>query len=315
MPAAPAPPNESERIRSLRALEVLDTPAEERFDRLTRLARRLFDVPIAAVSLVDTDRQWFKSEVGLDMEETPREQSFCAHAILDENVMIVPDATRDPRFEDNPLVREAPGIRFYAGAPVRAPDGSALGTLCVIGHEPREFDPDDATALRDLADMVEQELKAFTLATMDDLTGLTNRRGFHALAGQSLAVARRTERPLTLLLVDLDNFKEINDTLGHAAGDAALRTFADCLLQSFRESDVVARLGGDEFCVLMSGSTEGDAERPLEELERRLAEAEGGERIAFSVGAATFDPEVHASVADLAEEADRRMYEDKRTKG
>lgn len=314
MPAAPAPPNESERIRSLRALEVLDTPAEERFDRLTRLARRLFDVPIAAVSLVDSDRQWFKSKAGLDIEETPRQQSFCAHAILDENVTIVPDATRDARFEDNPLVRQAPGIRFYAGAPVRAPDGSALGTLCVIGHEPREFDPEDATALRDLADMVEQELKAFTLATMDDLTGLTNRRGFHALAGQALAVARRTERPLTLLLVDLDNFKEINDTLGHAAGDAALRTFADCLLASFRESDVVARLGGDEFCVLMSGSTERDVERPLQALERRLAEAEGGEGIAFSVGAATFDPEHHASVADLAEEADRRMYEDKREK-
>lgn len=312
MPAAPTPTDERDRIRSLHGLDILDTPAEERFDRLTRLARRLFDVPIAAVSLIDSDRQWFKSKVGLEVEETPREQAFCAHAILDEDVTVVEDATRDTRFRDNPFVRSVPGVRFYAGAPVKAPDGSALGTLCVIGNEPRDFDEEDEVALRDLADMVEQELKAYTLATMDDLTDLTNRRGFHALASQSLAIARRTGRPATLLLFDLNDFKEVNDTLGHAAGDAVLRTFADGLLASFRDSDVVARLGGDEFCVLLTGATEADVARPLEILEAHIADAANGHLISFSVGTAAFDPELHDTVADLAEEADSRMYEHKR---
>jgi diguanylate cyclase (GGDEF)-like protein len=312
VPEAPTPPNESERIRSLHGLGVLDTPPEEQFDRLTRLARRLFDVPMAAVTLVDTDRQWFKSKVGLDIDETPRAEAFCAHAILDDDVMVVSDATRDARFEDNPLVRNAPGIRFYAGAPVKAPDGSPLGTLCVLGHEARDFDEDDQVALRDLADIVEEELRAYTLATMDDLTGLSNRRGFEALATQTLALARRNGRPATLLMFDLDDFKEVNDTLGHPAGDRVLRTFADALVASFRDSDVVARLGGDEFCVLVSGTPEENVARPLEVLETRLAEAERGDRIAFSVGAASYDPDVHASIADLAEAADGRMYEHKR---
>lgn len=310
MPAAETPPDERERLESLDELDLLDTPAEERFDRLTRLARRLFDVPIAAVSLVDSDRQWFKSRAGLDLEETPRDQAFCAHAILDDQVMVVPDASSDSRFADNPLV---PGIRFYAGAPVKAPDGRALGTLCVIGHEPREFGEEDADSLRDLADMVERELEAHTLATMDDLTGLTNRRGFNALAAHALATSQRTDRPVTLLLFDLDEFKQVNDTLGHAAGDRVLRSFADSLIASFRDSDVVARIGGDEFCVLLTGASEADIDGPLERLRARIATSNDGDDISFSVGAATYDPEVHGSVADLMKAADERMYEDKRS--
>jgi diguanylate cyclase (GGDEF)-like protein len=304
------PDNETQRLRSLRALDLLDTPPEERFDRLTRVARRLFDTPIALMSLVDADRQWFKSRPGLDFPQTPREHSFCAHAILGEGVFVVPDALEDERFRDNPLVRSFPEIRFYAGCPVRAPDGSALGTLCVIDHEPREVREDDVEALRDLAGLAEQELKSLTLATIDELTDVTNRRGFEAIASHTLALCRRVDRPATLLLFDLDDFKAVNDTRGHLAGDQMLKDFAAHLLATFRDSDVVARLGGDEFCVLLSGATTRDVPRPLSELESLTKRDD--RPIRFSVGAASYQPKRHTSVADLLADADAEMYKQKR---
>ncbi len=312
MPPAPLPENESQRLRSLRALDILDTPPEERFDRLTRVARRLFDTPIALMSLVDADRQWFKSRPGLDFPQTPREHSFCAHAILAEGVFVVPDAMLDDRFRESPLVTSFPEIRFYAGCPVRAPDGSALGTLCVIDHEPRDVQEGDVDALRDLAGMAEQELKSIALATIDDLTGLANRRGFDAIAAHTIAMCRRVDRPATLLLFDLDGFKQINDTLGHEAGDNVLRRFGKELLATFRDSDVVARRGGDEFCVLLSGATAGDVPRPLALLLDRLAGDDKNPPVLFSVGAATYDPARHETVAHLVQEADIAMYRQKR---
>lgn len=152
------PPDEAERLASLRALGLLDTPAEERFDRITRLARVLFDVPIALISLVDADRQWFKSRSGLDAEQTPREISFCGHAILGSDLFEIPDATRDERFRDNPLVAGEPDLRFYAGAPLSAPDGRKIGTLCVVDRRPRELTPAQRAALRDLAACAEREI-------------------------------------------------------------------------------------------------------------------------------------------------------------
>ncbi len=155
---APIPEDEPQRLQALRGLRVLDSPPEERFDRLTRLARRLFDVPIALISLVDSDRQWFKSCQGLGVRETSREVAFCAHAILGADVMVVQDALQDSRFADNPLVRGEPRVRFYAGQPLSAPDGSRVGTLCIVDHRPRQLVEPDLQALRDLGVLVEQEL-------------------------------------------------------------------------------------------------------------------------------------------------------------
>ena len=155
---APLPEHEGQRLRALRSLRVLDTPPEERFDRVTRIAAQLFDVPTAFVSLVDRDRQWFKSKVGLDADETPRELSFCAHAILDRGVLQVPDALQDPRFADNPTVTGPPRVRFYAGAPLAAPDGSRVGSLCIVDHRARQLDEQQLRLLRDLANLVEAEL-------------------------------------------------------------------------------------------------------------------------------------------------------------
>jgi phosphoribosyl 1,2-cyclic phosphodiesterase/DNA-binding response OmpR family regulator len=154
---APRPADEPERVRALHDLAILDSPPEERFDRITRLARRLFDMPIALVSLVATERQWFKSRQGLDIPETSRDSSFCAHAILDEGVFVVGDASLDPRFAENPLVTGTPRIRFYAGRPVRS-GNFRVGTLCLIDQTPRQLGADDMEVLEDLAALVESEL-------------------------------------------------------------------------------------------------------------------------------------------------------------
>jgi two-component system, sensor histidine kinase and response regulator len=158
---APVPENDIQRLQALRQLAILDTAADERFDRITRIAAKLLGVPIVAVSLVDEDRQWFKSIQGLNVSETGRDISFCGHAIYNrEDLFVIPDASADERFADNPLVTDAPGIRFYAGGPVHTTDGQAVGTLCVIDTEPRMFSDEQRQLLRDLADMVESEIRS-----------------------------------------------------------------------------------------------------------------------------------------------------------
>ena len=157
---APLPADEEKRISALRTLALLDTSAEDRFDRITRLAARLFNVPIALITLVDTERQWFKSRAGEIVQQTPRDQSFCAHAILDLRPLVVPDTLADDRFADNPLVTATPRVRFYAGQALLAPDGSAVGTLCLIDHQPRDFAQAELIALGDLAALAERELYA-----------------------------------------------------------------------------------------------------------------------------------------------------------
>jgi len=310
------PQNEAARLETLRALEVLDTQSEERFDRLTRLARHLFRVPIALVSLVDDERQWFKSCDGLEVSETPREVSFCGHAILQDEILLVPDATKDERFHDNPLVADDPSIRFYAGYPLRAPNGHKLGTLCLIDREPRALGVEELAILEDLGQMAQNELVSLELATTDPLTGLSNRRGFELIAGKAVAVCRRLERPVTLLYFDLNGFKQINDTLGHREGDRILIEVSRRLSENFRDSDVVARLGGDEFCVLLSAISREDVEVPLHRLESDLAKLTEDDpsrkALSFSVGKVEFDPDQHSSLNDLLHEADQRMYEHKR---
>jgi diguanylate cyclase (GGDEF)-like protein/PAS domain S-box-containing protein len=159
MPAALPPPDETERLEFLRLLKLLDTAPEPIFDQVTRLTSRLLGVPTALFSLVDVDRQWFKSRVGMDVQETPRDQAFCGHAILQTAPLVVPDASADARFSDNPLVAGQPKIRFYAGVPIRSRDGLALGTLCAIDSKPRELTTDQLETLRDLADIIKREIQ------------------------------------------------------------------------------------------------------------------------------------------------------------
>lgn len=309
------PPLDDEhcRLAALHELRLLDTPPEERFDRVTRVAQRLFDVPIAVVSLVDAERQWFKSVVGLEVTETRRAVSFCGHALAADRVMVVPDAAIDERFADNPLVTGAPHIRFYAGCPVRGRDGHLVGTLCVIDTRPRTFDADDVASLRDLAGMVEEQLGQAQDATLDALTGLLNRRGVWLVGDYLVGSARRQAADVVALMFDLDAFKAINDTHGHGAGDAALVLFAKALRGAFRSGDVVSRLSGDEFCVIARTHVV-DVPRMLTRLDVALdvLNAKAAYRLGYSVGIAALDPARHATFDDWLASADAGMYDHKR---
>ena len=312
------PPDEDARLAELRSLNVLDTIAEERFDRLTRMARRLFGVDVALVSLVDESRQWFKSCAGMELSETPRDISFCGHAILGDGAFVIPDALQDERFCDNPMVAGPPHVRFYAGCPLRGPGGRKLGTLCIIDSKPRAFSDEDVEMLVDLALMVEREFSAIEWATVDELTGLSNRRGFMMLAQHSLQLCMRQNIPAALVFIDLDHLKQVNDQLGHAEGDWVLVTFAQHLMKAFRSSDVVARLGGDEFLVLLTNHSKAAAESAMARLQQALdatneAEARGYD-ISFSYGLVEFDPKRHHTIGALISEGDSLMYKTKKAR-
>ena len=315
MIAPSLPIDETQRLMSLHALHILDTPNENRYDRITRMARRLFDVDICLISLVDTNRQWFKSKVGLDACETERDISFCGHAILHDEVFVINDAATDDRFFDNPLVTGAPNVRFYAGYPIKSPTGHRIGTLCIIDSKPRKLSSDEIRTLKDLGAMVEDEIKIASQAAVDDLTRVANRRGFHLFANNTLSVCRRTGTPAELAFFDLDGFKAINDTYGHAAGDDVLKHFAGLLVKCFRDADAIGRLGGDEFVVLLVGS-DGNADVALNRLHAMAADSdcEIHQLLAWSVGIIRFDPERHSTIESLLVEADSDMYDNKVSK-
>ncbi|HFQ5107446.1 TPA: diguanylate cyclase [Vibrio vulnificus] len=312
------PDNEPQRIADLHSLNILDTAAEERFDRVTRIARRLFDVPIALVSLVDEDRQWFKSCFGLDVSETPRDISFCGHAILGADTLIVEDASQDARFADNPLVTGEPHIRFYAGVPLMFEHSSSLGTLCIIDTKPRTLNEDERLDLIDLAKMAERELAATYSASIDDLTQISNRRGFMTLAKKSMAYCEVGDYPYSIAYLDLNGFKPINDQFGHQEGDRALKAFADTMKKSFRESDIFARLGGDEFVVFMSGASRSVAQiaiqRFTEALQRYNQSANRGYDLSFCAGIVSVEPDANISLDELLSQADKAMYQQKGNK-
>ncbi len=323
------PPDEPERLAALRMLEILDTPAEERFDRVTRMARRLFDVPIALVSLVDEKRQWFKSSQGLLVNETPRAVSFCAHAILGDGPFVVPDASEDVRFADNPLVTGPPDIRFYAGVPLRGLEGERLGTLCIIDREPRSLSASEVESLVDLASWAQSELRVVGLtqrerelvrernrfrhqALVDPLTRVWSRGAIDDLLEREVARSRREGGDFSVAMVDLDRFKRVNDEQGHPAGDLALREVAQRIRAAVRTYDLVGRYGGEEFLLLLPGADAAEAPRVGERVRARVAAdlvdvGTAKIELTASVGIAVFAPGVKPdALVAAADEALRR---------
>jgi diguanylate cyclase (GGDEF)-like protein len=311
------PSDEEERLQALSILNILDSAPEERFDRLTRLAKKMFDVPISLVSLVDKNRQWFKSHDGLDVTETSRDISFCAHAILHDKTFIVNDTLSDARFADNPLVTNDPHIRFYAGCPLKAPNGLNVGTLCIIDNKPRDFCAADLASLQDLVALVECELAAIHLATIDDLTGISNRRGFTLHAKQILRFSHAQAIPTSLVFMDLNKFKQINDQFGHAIGNHALKTFAALLQKASGQSDLLARSGGDEFLALLADAKQQDAIAFIDRLSSAINQCNATNqlqyKLSFAYGIVESNPMQPACLHELISESDRQMYQQKQS--
>jgi diguanylate cyclase (GGDEF)-like protein len=310
------PRNEAERLHALRTLKILDTDQEERFDRVTRMAKRMFGVNISLVSLVDEDRQWFKSKQGLEASETPRDISFCGHAINQNELFIIPDTFEDERFYDNPLVTGLLNIRFYAGYPLQIKEGLNIGTLCLIDSEPQHLENEDQQLLKDLGAMVEQEIRSIQMATIDDLTLISNRRGLSALSEHTLKVCRRKNMMASLILFDLNKFKPINDEYGHDEGDYALTQFADVMRDVFRESDVIGRLGGDEFVVMLGDTTPVQTQSALLRFDHALKaknrEINKPYNIEYSAGVSVTPPDEEKSLEQMLAEADKAMYDRKK---
>ena len=304
--------DEESRLADLQSLGILDTPTEERFDRLTRLARRTFNVPFATVSLIDGDREWFKSSQGMDVREMPRAGSFSAEAIWHDDITVVQDASLDPRFAQ--IARDT-GIKFYAGYPIRSHRGYTIGSLTIADTTPRKFSNDDKLCLKDLGELIEEEVTVQSIANIDDLTNLFNRRGFIGVGEHVIAICKRMRRPATMMFFDLDGFKAVNDNFGHAEGDKVLKNIGTLMQSVFRNSDVVARMGGDEFCVLLTGTDTDHVERPLSNLTEsiEMQNQHTPYDIGYSVGVVEFDKR-HQSLSRLMEEADHLMYEQKKTR-
>ncbi|QNE32982.1 sensor domain-containing diguanylate cyclase [Sphingomonas sp. NBWT7] len=258
--------DEPARIAALHRLEVLDTAVEEPFEKIVTLVRTVLAVPMATVTLVDRDRQWFKARRGLEVDQTPRSVSFCTHTIQQREPLIVEDADLDPRFAGTPLVKGPPYIKSYAGVPLRTPEGYNIGSLCAMDTRPRRFSPADVAILSNFANIVCDELELRMIAQVDHLTGALTRRGFNDQADREIARANRYGRRGTLVMLDLDHFKTVNDTHGHAVGDRVLQQVAEILRVTLRPSDVFGRLGGEEFAILLPETIGNEAAAVIERL-------------------------------------------------
>jgi diguanylate cyclase len=317
---------EADRLKALAEYRILDTGPEEAYDRIAELARKIFAMPVSLVSLIDERRQWFKAHPGMPVAWVPRRDALCAHTILRNGVLVVPDALSEPMFADNPMVTGAPGIRFYAGAPLRTADGLPLGTLCVIDHEPREFSTEDEAILQDLAqlvmDQMQMRLSGYALqtaneklahqATHDSLTGLANRAYFDSRLEEAIAQAAECNGQLAVLYVDLDGFKPVNDRLGHRLGDLVLREVSARLAKVGPRGSTLARLGGDEFVLLLPGVQDGtDAALVSAELAYALEDPivieEHEIAVRATVGWSVF-PEDGETALKLLQSADSHMY-------
>uniref|UniRef100_A4X064 diguanylate cyclase n=1 Tax=Cereibacter sphaeroides (strain ATCC 17025 / ATH 2.4.3) TaxID=349102 RepID=A4X064_CERS5 len=262
---------EARRIAALRQYHILDTLPDREFDIITRTVQHVFNVPMTAITFIDSYRQWFKSEIGMDRRETDRASSFCNRTIEGSGPMAVADALEDPRFSSSPLVCGPPHIRAYLGAPLPTPEGHNIGVLCIMDHAPRAFSSRDGALLTHFAQLVMERLELRRSISEDMLTGACMRRAFEEQFAAALHRRQGSGDELTLVLFDIDEFKAFNDTYGHPVGDRILRAVGRCTRSMIRPGDIFGRIGGDEFAIVLNGTPLATAERRVERLRRRFA--------------------------------------------
>ncbi|MHA7878663.1 MAG: EAL domain-containing protein [Saccharospirillum sp.] len=258
---------ERRRLASLHHLNILDTPYEARFDRITALAIELFRVPMALISLVDAERQWFKSHRGITQRETLRSESFCTHTIEGDDILVIENAQTDHRVRHLPLVTGRQHIRFYAGYPLNAPDGSHVGTLCILDTEPRRLTDRERQWLTALGQQTEAALVLDPKQSIDTVTGRLNRQTFEQRAQPLLSLFEAAGRNASLMLASIDNLSQINRNAGRDVGDKVLREFGRRLSHNVGELDFVGRYGGNDFIVLILDGQSNANDR----LQKRLA--------------------------------------------
>ena len=306
---APPPASEAEqaRLRALLRYRILDTLPEPVYDDVVRIASTLCGTPQAVLTFIDEDRQWFKASVGIEGEQTERSIAFCDQAIRrPEEITLVTDASVHPLFRNYPQVTGPDHLRFYAGAPMVTPDGHALGTVCVVDQVPRDLSEAQADALRGLARLVVQLLEArrgqldsqrqlaerelvtqdlldyqreleaqnrelATEASHDALTGLLNRSGMRRATERAHASGWAKSGPFCVAVLDIDHFKRINDSLGHAAGDLVIQILGEEIRRAVRGGDIAVRYGGEEFLVMMPATPAAGARTVIERIRQQLA--------------------------------------------
>jgi diguanylate cyclase (GGDEF)-like protein len=321
------------KIANIHSEDLFYTPLEERFERITRVARRALQAPVAAITLLNEEKQWFKSAAGWGIAELPRAHSICRLTVEENRLVTIANLVEDERTAQSPIVVSAPRFRAYAGYPLVDQHNNVAGTFCVLALQPREFTAADRQTIADLAAMSQRELlsahitDAHSLLTsklsvarreamMDPLTRLWNRRGASVLLKSAFEGADQRSSPMTLALLDLDNFKRINDSYGHQIGDEVLRKVASRLIGAVRNNDAVCRIGGDEFLILMSDTDAPTASKIAERIRRAVTETpvptrDGTLPMSVSVGYTVRLPKDEAAIDALLERADQALLEAK----
>ncbi len=260
-------PKEHERLEALYQLQILETPVEQRFEHVTSLLCKIFDVPVSAISCVDAHRQWFKSIQGLSVTQTDRCISFCQHTILNEDVLIVPDARFDDRFDNNPLVTGDPGIVFYAGTPIYSPEGFPIASLCIIGYEPHSLDERDCAILKNCARLVESMLltpranaveesmirevgESWRASMIDPLTRRWNAEGMQTLIRETIIESASSKEQIAVTLLKLRGLDHVRTEHGVLAYEQLIHAFSQESLIALPHHDITGRLRGEEFAIL-----------------------------------------------------------------
>ena len=318
----PVPKNDRARVHDLTMSRLLSIASLPDLDALTQMCQKMFDVDMAAISLVDDKYQWFKSKAGLDLTSTSRDISFCIWVISHGDHLLVENAAEHSFFSNNPFVTSAPYIRFYSGIPLYSKRGYILGTLCIMHSQPRMMSVHEIELQAYMARQAELLIEKYEieqLAMTDSLTGLYNRRYFDQRARDEISNARRSAQPLSVVVLDIDDFKRINDSFGHSAGDIALIKLARIMKQELRSSDVVSRVGGEEFHILLPNTPETVALRVAERMRvaikaNPIVLGEPSEEpacLTCSFGISSLQAQDH-HIDSVLKRADAAMYEAKR---
>lgn len=309
------------------------TPIEERFERITRLARRALNVPVAAITFLTDEKQWFKSVAGWSVTELSNDHSFCPITLAAGQLTVFEDTSQETALRQHPLVTTGPQFRFYAGLPLTDEHEQPCGTFCVFDRQPRQLSAADQATLSDLAAIAQREIMSERMKSvhasltsklgiarresmMDPLTRLWNRRGASVMLKSALDDARENRSNVGIAILDLDNFKLINDSFGHQVGDDVLRKTALRLIQSVRTDDTVCRVGGDEFLLIMKDSDSGMARSTTERIRQQVAgkpvpTRAGAIRISTSVGYVVRSGDDETAVEDMIKLADQALLESK----